>query len=336
MSEKNKKFKIGITQGDINGISYEVIIKSLMDNRIMDVCTPIVYGSSKIASYHKKLFNAHDFNFNMIRNPGQATMRRPNMINIVEDEVKIDLGTATENSAQMALLSIEEAVKDLKDGKIDAVVTAPINKSNIYSDKFSFPGHTEYFARAFNSDDYLMFMICEALKIGVVTGHIPFNEVSDTITKELVLHKINLMHKSLVEDFKLVRPKIAVLGLNPHAGDEGLFGKEEINVISHAIREAYSSKINAFGTYPADGFFASGAYRKFDAVLAMYHDQGLVPFKILSYDEGVNFTSGLPIVRTSPAHGTAYDIAGKGIASPDSFRQAIYAAVDICTNRNDD
>lgn len=325
--------KIGITHGDINGIGYEVILKTLSDVRINEVCTPIVYGSSKVASYHKKLINIGDFSFNIIKTPEQAVLKRANLINIVDSELKVDIGESTQIASEMALLSLEMATADLKAGKIDAIVTAPINKSNMQSDKFHFPGHSEYLAKVFGVEEFLMFMISSVTRIGVVTGHVPINEVSQKVTKSLILKKILMMHRSLVEDFNIRRPKIAVLGLNPHAGDDGVLGKEDGDVIFPAIREAFDKNILAFGPYPADGFFASGQFQKFDAVLAMYHDQGLIPFKILAHSDGVNFTAGLPFVRTSPAHGTAYEIAGKDLAYPDSFRQALYDAVDICENR---
>ncbi len=325
--------KIGITQGDINGIGYEVILKTLSDPRINEICSPIVYGSSKVASYHRKLLNIGDFTFNIIKSPEQAMLKRSNLINVVDAEVKIDIGESTPIASEMAILSLEMATSDLKAGKIDAIVTAPINKSNIHSDKFSFPGHTEYFAKQFGVDDFLMFMVSPVTRIGVATGHVSLSEVPQKLSKSLILKKIMMMNKSLVEDFGIRRPKIAVLGLNPHAGDEGVLGKEDGDIIFPAIREAFEKNILAFGPYPSDGFFASGQFYKFDAVLAMYHDQGLIPFKILAHSEGVNFTAGLPYVRTSPAHGTAYEIAGKDLANPDSFRQAIYFAIDIVHNR---
>ncbi len=325
--------KIGITQGDINGIGYEVILKTLSDPRMNEICTPIVYGSSKVASHHRKLLNIGDFTFNIIKTPEQAVLKRANLINIVDSEIKVDIGESTPVACEMAILSLEMATADLKSGKIDAIVTAPINKSNIHSDKFNFPGHSEYFAKAFGADDFLMFMISPVTRIGVVTGHVSLSEVSQKLSKALILKKIMMINHSLVQDFGIRRPRIAVLGLNPHAGDDGVLGKEDGAVIFPAIREAFEKNILAFGPYPADGFFASGQFQKFDAVLAMYHDQGLIPFKILAQSEGVNFTAGLPFVRTSPAHGTAYDIAGKDIANPDSFRQAIYDAVDIVNNR---
>jgi 4-hydroxythreonine-4-phosphate dehydrogenase len=334
MTEKDQVFKIGITQGDINGIGYETILKTLIMPRMSEICTPIVYGSSKVASYHRKLLKVGDFSFNMVKTAEQALPKKANMINIVDSEIKVDVGQSTEVAGEMSLLSLEMAMNDLLKNNIQAIVTAPINKKNIQSDTFKFHGHSEYLAQKAGVSDYLMFMICPAVRIGVVTDHIPIRKVSESLTPEKILNKIRLMQKSLVIDFNIRRPKIAVLGLNPHASDEGVIGTEDGDVLFPAIRQAFDEDILAFGPYPADGFFASGQFRKFDGVLAMYHDQGLIPFKLLSQDEGVNYTAGLPFVRTSPAHGTAYDIAGKDLASAESFRSALYLAIDILKNRN--
>lgn len=325
--------RIGITHGDVNGVNYELILKAVSNPRLQEECVLVVYGSSKTASYYRKLLNLGEFSFNMIKDPTQAVEKRPNMINITDAEIKIDLGNSTEIAGQMAELALEMAVKDIKDGKLDAIVTAPINKHNIQSDTFHFSGHTEYLSNRFATDNTLMFMIADGLKVGVATGHIPINEVAKSLTSELILNKIRIMHKSLREDFAITKPRIAVLGLNPHAGDLGVIGNEDENVIKPAIKAAFEEDIMAFGPYPADGFFASDQFGKFDAVLAMYHDQGMIPFKILSYGEGVNFTAGLPIVRTSPAHGTAYNIAGKNIAKIESFVNAIYVASQLSQNR---
>jgi 4-hydroxythreonine-4-phosphate dehydrogenase len=333
MTEKEQVYRIGITQGDINGVGYETILKTLVMPRMSEICTPLVYGSSKVASYHRKLLKIGDFSFNIVKTADQALPKKANMINVVETEIKIDIGQSTDIAGEMALLSLEMAMTDLLKNQIQAIVTSPINKKNIQSDSFHFSGHSEYLAQKAGVAVYLMFMICPAVRVGVVTDHISLQSVSTAITPEKVLNKIRLMQKSLVIDFNIRRPKIAVLGLNPHAGDDGLIGTEDGDVIFPAIRQAFDEDILAFGPYPADGFFASGQFRKFDGVLAMYHDQGLIPFKLLSQDEGVNYTAGLPFVRTSPAHGTAYDIAGKDIASAESFRQALYLAVDILNNR---
>lgn len=327
--------KIGITHGDINGIGYEIIIKSFAATYLLEYGTPVVYGSSKVASYHRKTVDVKDFMFNLVKNADQAKEKRVNIINIIEDDIKIDLGTSTEIAGKMALLSLDQAVDDLKKHNIDVLITAPINKSNIQSANFNFPGHTEYLAQKFAKKDFLMLMVADNLKIGTVTGHIPLKDVASGLSKDLIINKIKILNKSLIEDFAVRKPKIAVLGLNPHAGDCGLLGKEEQNIIIPAINSAFEENILAFGPFPADGFFGSNEYKKYDGVIAMYHDQGLIPFKTLAFDAGVNYTAGLPIVRTSPAHGTAYDIAGKDIASPESFKEAVLLAVKIFKNREE-
>ena len=331
--KKEKLIRVGITHGDINGISYEVIIKALRDNRIMELFTPIVYGSSKIASYHRKNLNINDFSFNLIKNVELASPKRPNIINCYENEVKINIGKSTNIAGKLSYLALKEAVKDLNAGKIDVIVTAPINKKNINSSEFSFPGHTEYFAKNFNCKDYLMLMVTETLRIGVVTGHIPLKDVPSAISSELILNKIEILNNSLINDFGIRKPNIAILGLNPHSSDYGLIGTEEHDIIIPTIEKAKENGYMINGPFSADGFFGSSTYSHFDGILAMYHDQGLIPFKTIASSQGVNFTAGLPIVRTSPAHGTAYEIAGKNIASPDSFRQAIYLALDIYRTR---
>lgn len=332
MSEKTK---IGITIGDVNGIGLEVIIKTLADTRILDYCTPIVYGHTKVASFHRKTLAVSDFSFNVISHPSQAHQKRPNLINCWQEDVKIELGTASETGGKYALISLEKAMDDLLAGDIDALVTAPINKHTIQSGSFQFPGHTEYIQARCNAGDSLMFMVSEDLKIGVVTGHIPVNAVPAAITAEKIVSKLRLMHSCLKKDFWIEKPKIAVLGLNPHAGDNGLIGNEEQTVIMPAIEQANDLGIFALGPYPADGFFAGDAYLKFDAVLAMYHDQGLIPFKHIAFHNGVNFTAGLPVVRTSPDHGTGYDIAGKNMASENSFREAIFTAINVLRRRRE-
>jgi 4-hydroxythreonine-4-phosphate dehydrogenase len=332
-ADKEKRIRVGITHGDINGISYEIIIKALQDQRFAELYTVLVYGSSKVASYHKKVLNINDFNFNLVKKADQAHARRANIVNIHEEEVKIDLGLSTPVAGELSLMALEAACDDLQKNHIDVVVTAPINKKNIQSPGFEFPGHTEYFAAKFNTSEYLMLMINSVMRIGVVTGHIPISQVPQALTEDLILRKIKVLNHSLMRDFGIVKPRIAVLALNPHAGDEGLIGNEDSTVIQPAIEKAYSQNILAFGPYPADGFFGSAAYRGFDGILAMYHDQGMVPFKLMSFDEGVNFTAGLPIIRTSPAHGTAYDLAGKNEASPEAFKSALYMACDIFQHR---
>lgn len=329
----NRKIKLGISQGDINGIGYEVIIKTLMEPRILDMCTPVVYGSPKVAAYHRKALNLENFIFNTIRLAKDADPQKANIINCTDDNIRVELGRSSEMAGEASYMSLERAVSDLKKGEIDALITAPINKDNIQSEKFNFPGHTEFLAEQFEARDYLMLMVSEAMKIGVVVGHAPICEVSQRITVDEILRKLRIMSLSLEKDFAIKRPRIAVLGLNPHAGDGGLLGTEEKEIIIPAIEKAKEKGIMAIGPYPADGFFGSGDYTKFDGILSMYHDQGLIPFKLASFERGVNYTAGLPIIRTSPSHGTAYNIAGEDKASPDSFRQALYLACDISKNR---
>ena len=331
--EKEKRIRVGITHGDMNGISYEIIIKTLQDQRLMENNTIILYGSSKIASYYRKTLNIAEFNFNVIHKAELAHPRRPNILNIHDEEVKIDIGQSTAIAGELALLSLEAATADLARNEIDVVVTAPINKKNIQSDSFRFPGHSEYFAHKFNSPDHLMLMVSRDFRIGMITGHIAVNRIKEALSEDLIMRKIRVMNHSLVMDFGIVKPKIAVLALNPHAGDEGLLGNEDTTFIKSAIVKCYEQNTLVFGPYPADGFFGSAQFRHFDGILAMYHDQGMIPFKLLSFDEGVNFTAGLPVIRTSPAHGTAYELAGKNVASAEGFRTAVHLACDIFENR---
>jgi 4-hydroxythreonine-4-phosphate dehydrogenase len=329
------KIKVGISIGDVNGIGLEVILKTLSETSILDYCTPIVYGHTKVASYHRKALALGDIAFNVINQANLANPKRVNMINCWEEDVKIDLGTINETGGKYALLSLEKATEDLINGAIDALVTAPINKHNIQSETFNFPGHTEYLQQKSGSADVLMFLVSEGLRIGVVTGHIPVKDISSSITKEKIVNKLMMINESLKKDFWVEKPKIAVLGLNPHAGDNGLLGSEEQDVIIPAIQEAFDKGIICFGPYSADGFFGNGSYKQFDAVLAMYHDQGLIPFKTLAFSTGVNYTAGLKFVRTSPDHGTGYDIAGKNVADPTSFMEALFAAVHIVKSRRE-
>ncbi len=330
---KNEHIKVGITLGDMNGIGPEIILKALSDNRLLQSFTPVVYGSSRVLNFYKKELNLEEISFQGIKDAENAIYKKANLISITKDELDIQPGVVSEQAGKLAFMSLEAAVKDLAATKIDVLVTGPINKKNIQSESFQFPGHTEYLAKYSNVDEALMLMCCDVLRVGVVTGHVPLQEVSARITKEAVLRKIEAIHKSLKLDFSIEKPRIAVLGLNPHAGDDGLLGSEEKDFIIPAINEARNQGMFAMGPYAADGFFAGSNWKNFDAVLAMYHDQGLVPFKNIAGDEGVNFTAGLPIVRTSPAHGTAYDIAGKNQASENSLRQAFYMACDIYTRR---
>lgn len=331
--EKINKIRLGITHGDINGIGYEVIIKTLSDKRINELCIPIVYGSPKLAAYHRKAINFENFSLNIIKDPYEANPKRPNIINCVYENARIELGKSTDESGKAALESLEAATIDLINNKIDVLVTAPINKKSIHSDNFAFPGHTEYFQNKTNTDDVLMLMLGEMMKIGVVAGHVAIKDIPALITEDLILKKLRILNNSLNEDFSVRKPKIAVLGLNPHAGDGGVLGKEEEDIIIPAVNKARDEGIMALGPYPADGFFGSQSFLKFDAILAMYHDQGLAPFKAVEFETGVNFTAGLPIIRTSPNHGTAFEIAGEGVASPDSFRRALYTAIEIYKNR---
>ena len=328
-----KKIKIGITHGDINSISYEIILNSISDARVFDMCIPVVYGSAKAAAYYRKTLNLNNININTVRTIDEINNKRANLINCVDDNIKVELGKSTQLAGEAAYSALEFAVGDLKNGKIDALITAPINKFNIQSDKFHFKGHTDYLQDRFGVNDTLMFMVSDFLKIGLVSEHRALRDVPAMITQERILSKLKMMNNSLVEDFNISRPVIAVLALNPHAGDNGLLGTEENDILIPALKMAKDMNIMALGPFAADGFFGSGNYTKFNAVLAMYHDQGLTPFKALTAGEGINFTAGLPIVRTSPAHGTAYEIAGKGQASSESFRKAIYWACDIYKNR---
>ncbi|MFI3262381.1 MAG: 4-hydroxythreonine-4-phosphate dehydrogenase PdxA [Rikenellaceae bacterium] len=334
----DRKLRIGITHGDINGISYEILIKVLSDNRMCDLCTPVVYGSNKVAGVIKReMKEFSNFSFNVINSASEASLTRPNIVNCIDDSnIKVELGKSTHLAGQYAVASLNAAMKDLNDGIIDAVVTCPINKSNVQSDDFDFVGHTEFFASNFGGKTPLMFMVSDQIRVGIVTIHDPLVKVVPRVSTESILEKLRLMKQSLVRDFAIVQPRIAVMGLNPHAGDCGLLGVEEQEIIIPAINSAKFEGIEAFGPYAADGFFAHGAYNKFDAILAMYHDQGLIPFKIIAGDESVNYTAGLSVIRTSPSHGVGYDIADKFIADPSSLRKAIYYAIDICRNRSID
>jgi len=328
-----EKIVVGISQGDVNGIGYEVIIKSLMDTRMLEMCTPVVFGSPKVAAYHRKALNINNFSFNSVKSSKDVNHRRANIVNVMDDNVRVELGRSTEVGGDGSYVSLENSIKELKDGNIDVLVTAPINKDNIQSDKFEFPGHTEYLAQQFDVAEVLMLMVSDVMRVGVVTGHVPINKVPELITEENILKKLRILNKSLIEDFGIRKPRIAVLGLNPHAGDNGVIGMEEQETIIPTIEKAKEEGIVAIGPFPADGFFGSDSFKKYDGVLAMYHDQGLIPFKAMEFQSGVNYTAGLPVIRTSPAHGTAYEIAGKNKANPESFRSALYLALDIYKNR---
>ena len=333
--EDNRKIRVAITQGDINGIGYEVILKTLSDPRITEICTPIVYGSNKIANFHRKSLELTQITFNVIESAADADADKINLINCNDEEIKVELGVSTESAGIASLKSLQIAVDDYEQGLYDVLVTAPINKHNIQSDDFHFPGHTEFLEKSLGrGKKSLMILMQDNFRVALVTGHIPVSQVPSAITTEGISSKRRILNQVLKQDFDIQRPRIAVLSLNPHAGDDGLLGAEEIEIITPAIAEMSEKGVLCFGPYAADGFFGSGNYKRFDAVLAMYHDQGLAPFKSIAMDAGINFTAGLPVIRTSPAHGTAYDIAGKNIASEDSFRQAIYTAIDIFRSRS--
>lgn len=333
---KDGKIVVGITQGDSNGIGYEVIIKALSDSRILEQFTPVVYGSSKIFGFYRKTIpEIEQMDTNVVNSARDAHAKRINILNCLPDSVFAEPGTPTPDGAKAAITALERAVKDIKAGEIDVLVTAPINKKAMSTEGFGFPGHTEFLQNAFGVKDVTMFMVSDRLRLGVVTGHIPLKDVSKSITPEKILSKLRLMRESLRKDFGVDNPKIGVLSLNPHSGDGGLLGEEEQTIISPAIKMAMDEGILAFGPYSPDGYFGLGHYEKFDATLAMYHDQGLAPFKAISFTDGVNFTAGLPVVRTSPDHGTAYDMAGKDEADALSMRSAIFAAIDIFRRRCD-
>lgn len=331
MSDANKII-IGITQGDINGIGLEVVLKTLMEPSIAEICTPVLFSSQKTVSYYRKVLGLEEFSFNPMRDFTQLNHKKVNVFICYEEEVNIEMGKSTPVGGKYAYLSLEKAAQALADNEIHGLVTAPINKSNIQSDDFKFIGHTEYLGDKLGGDPLMLLCTDNGLRVAVVTGHIPVKEVASTLTVELISKKITQLHESLMKDFGIRKPKIALLGLNPHAGEDGAIGKEEKEIIIPAIEKIKLSGL-VYGPYSADGFFGSGTYREFDGILAMYHDQGLIPFKTLSFNEGVNYTAGLNAVRTSPDHGTAYDIAGKNLANEQSFKKALYSAIDIYRSR---
>lgn len=330
----NKKLIVGISQGDSNGIGYEVIIKALSDERILSQFTPVVYGSPKIWNFYLKTIpEIEKLDVNVIPSAKNAQSGVINLVNCLADNVFAEPGAPTPEGAQAAIKALSKAVEEIKAGYLDVIVTAPINKKAISGQGFKFPGHTEFFQDAFKVNDVTMLMISDRLTLGVATGHIPLKDVPAAITKEKILSKLRVMKQSLARDFRIDNPKIAVLSLNPHSGDGGLLGTEEQDIIIPAIKDAQEEGINAFGPFSPDGYFGLGTYEKFDATLAMYHDQGLSPFKAIVFADGVNYTAGLPIVRTSPDHGTAYELAGRDLADCSSMRSAIYAAIDIYNNK---
>lgn len=324
---------IGISVGDLNGIGIELILKTFADSRISEFCTPIIFGSNKILNHYRKLMPEININYNNIKEINKANPKQLNVFSAWEEDVEILPGQANETGGKYGVLSLQAAVKALKNNEIDALVTAPLNKHTMQSGDFNFTGHTPYLKEAFKADEVVMLMVAENMKVALLTEHVAIGDVVKNITKEQIIKKINLLKNSLKKDFGIDRPKIAVLGLNPHAGDEGLVGKEEKEIIRPAVIEAKKNDCVVLGPYSADAFFARGIHEKFDAVLAMYHDQGLIPFKSLALGEGTNFTAGLPVIRTSPDHGTAFDIAGKNLADEASFRQAIFTAIDIYETR---
>ena len=334
MDKKNKPV-LGITVGDINGIGLEVALKALSHSKILDLCIPVIYASSKVVSYHKNIVALDQLTFYGQRNAERLHFEKINVVNIWNDNVNITLGKPSDVGGKCAQMSLEAAVKDLKAGMLDALVTAPIHKKSMQLAGFSHVGHTEYLTREFHAKDSMMLMTSDSLRVGLVTTHIPLKSVAAAITKEKIIAKVQMMYETLRMDFGLERPTIAVLGLNPHAGEEGMLGEEEEKIIRPAVVECKKSGMLVFGPFPADGFFGSGQFNKFDGILAMYHDQGLIPFKALTFGKGVNYTAGLSVIRTSPDHGTAFDLAGKNEADPSSFLQAIFTAIDIFRNRKE-
>ncbi|OAV71709.1 4-hydroxythreonine-4-phosphate dehydrogenase 2 [Bacteroidales bacterium Barb4] len=332
---EERMIKAGITCGDTNGIGCEVILKTFADAHITELCTPVIYGSTKAFAHYRKLLELPPVNMSTISRAEDAGGNRVNVINCIDEDLPIAPAKSTPQAGLAAFKALEEAVKDLKEGRIDVLLTAPINKHNIQSENFRFPGHTEYLEEQFGDSRHkaLMILMNERIRVALVTGHIPLSQVASALTTEDITAKLVIFNQSLKKDFRIIRPCIAVLALNPHAGENGLLGTEEQEIIAPAIAEAEKQGVMSFGPYSADGFFGSHTFDKFDGILAMYHDQGLIPFKTLAMEDGVNYTAGLPIVRTSPAHGTAYDIAGQNKASEDSFRQALYTAIDIFRNR---
>ena len=326
---------IGVSVGDINGIGIELIIKTFSDNRMLDICTPVIYGNNKVINFYRKTLPEINMNFTSMREAGRVNHKQLNLYSCWEEDVNINPGILNEIGGKYAVKSLTAAAQALKEGKIDGLVTAPLHKKNIQSAEFNFTGHTPYLKSLFGAADVAMFMVAENMRIALLTEHVPVKDVAGQITRESIISKLNVVNNSLKRDFNIVKPRIAVLALNPHAGDEGLIGKEEEDIIRPAIKEAKQRDIFCFGPYSADAFFARGQHEKFDGVLALYHDQGLIPFKSLAIGDGINFTAGLPAVRTSPDHGVAFDIAGKGIADEASFRESIYKCIDIINGRKE-
>ncbi len=333
MSTELQKPVIGFSCGDMNGIGPELIIKTLGDSRILDFCTPVIFQSNKSINFYRKFLPEINFPFTIVKDLARPSIKQVNVYNCWEEEIAITPGQLNETGGKYAFKSLKAAVEALQNKQVQGLVTAPIHKKNIQSAEFNYSGHTPYLKTAFNADDVVMLLVASNMRVGLVTEHVPVTEIGNHITFEAILRKLQIMNSSLIKDFGVDKPKIAVLGLNPHAGDEGLIGKEEETIIKPAIKEAKNNNILAFGPYSADAFFARGQYEQFDAVLAMYHDQGLIPFKSLAIGEGVNYTAGLPVIRTSPDHGTAFDIAGKGVADQSSFLAATFECIEIIKRR---
>ncbi len=334
MNIRKNKPVVGISIGDINGISVEVTMKALQDNRLQKLVTPVIYGHGKVLTFYRKLLGLDDFNFMQVKSVEEIHHKKINVINVVQESPEVVPGAETAEAGKMALCALDQAIRDLKAGHLDALVTAPLNKSNINSDELPFIGHTEHLAKAFDVPKTLMFMVAEDFRVGLLTTHIPIREVAAQVTQSAIEEKLKLMLRSLKEDFGILKPRIAVLGLNPHAGEEGLLGAEEEEVIAPVVKVFKEKGELIFGPYPSDGFFGMMHQKKFDAVLAMYHDQGLIPFKAMAFETGVNFTAGLPVIRTSPDHGTAYNIAGKNMADEGSMRAAIFQAFEIIRRKH--
>jgi 4-hydroxythreonine-4-phosphate dehydrogenase len=324
---------IGISAGDLNGIGLEVIMKTFANKDMLELCTPLIFGSSKTLSYHKKALDLEDFHYQSIHSPDKVVAGKVNLVNCWKEEVSLELGKADKEVGAYALKSLDAACSAFEQGHIHALVTAPINKQTIQSDAFRFTGHTDYLEARYKGKS-TMLLISEEMRMGLQTVHIPLKEVSAAISKELLLSRLKILNTTLQNDFHIKKGKIAVLAINPHAGDGGVIGNEDAEIIQPAVEQAFQEGVAAFGPFPADSFFGSGKHKKYDAILAMYHDQGLAPFKALSFGQGVNFTAGLDIIRTSPDHGTGFEIAGKGEANPSSFREAVYLAIDLTRRRN--
>lgn len=334
ISTENKPL-IGFTCGDINGIGIELIIKTLGDSRMLEICTPVVFANNKLINFYRKSMPDINFSFSIVKDSTKINPKQINVYNCWEEDVVITPGILNELGGKYAIASLLVATEALKAGKLDGLVTAPLHKKNIQSDTFNFTGHTPFLKQFFGAKDVAMMLVADNMRVALLTEHIPVKDIAQYVTREAITSKLQVINQSLKKDFNINKPRIAVLALNPHAGDEGLIGKEEEEIIKPAIKDAKQKDIFCFGPYSADAFFARGQHQKFDVVLALYHDQGLIPFKSLSLGEGVNYTAGLDVVRTSPDHGVAFDIAGKGIADETSFRESIYKCIEIINGRRE-